>query len=246
MHLEIITYANKSQGRFEELVNNEFNINVTVLGWGTEWKGFSDKYKAMSEYLEHKNDEDIVVFLDGFDTKINKDPVNLVNIFADMDCKVLVSRDPVPVAWVSREIFGTCKNNVVANSGLYMGYVKYVKQFINDALNMKCDDDQVNLNTLCHKYDFIKVDEDERVFKNISPLDSETMSDSIFVSFPGTISINRIKRSIIDLTQFTYLYICFILITLIAIFPKYSTELLMCLITFIIFYGTVVDRSCTY
>jgi hypothetical protein len=39
MSIEIVTYANKSQGMFEELVNNEFGVPVKVLGWGTEWKG---------------------------------------------------------------------------------------------------------------------------------------------------------------------------------------------------------------
>jgi hypothetical protein len=39
MSLEIVTYANKSQGMFEELVNNEFGVPVTVLGWGPSGMG---------------------------------------------------------------------------------------------------------------------------------------------------------------------------------------------------------------
>lgn len=81
MSVEIVTYANKSQGMFEELVNNEFGIPVKVLGWGTKWNGFTDKYKGMSEYLETKKDEDIVIFLDGFDTKINKYPHAIIELF---------------------------------------------------------------------------------------------------------------------------------------------------------------------
>lgn len=107
MNLEIITYANKSMGMFEELVKNDFGVKITVLGWGTEWNGFGDKYKAMSKYLENKNDEDVVVFLDGFDTKINKDPKNIIEIFEEMDCKVLVSKHPTPLGSISRQLFGT-------------------------------------------------------------------------------------------------------------------------------------------
>ena len=51
MSYEIVTYANKSHGLFEELTNNEFNVPVKVLGWGTEWKGFSDKTKGVMDYL---------------------------------------------------------------------------------------------------------------------------------------------------------------------------------------------------
>ena len=34
MSVEIVTYANKSQGMYEELINNEFGIPIKVLGWG--------------------------------------------------------------------------------------------------------------------------------------------------------------------------------------------------------------------
>ena len=38
MSLEIVTYANKSQGMFEELVKNDFDVPIKVLGWGKmEW-----------------------------------------------------------------------------------------------------------------------------------------------------------------------------------------------------------------
>ena len=67
MSFEIITYANKSQGMFEELVNNKFGVPIKVLGWGTKWKGFSDKTEGVLKYLETKNDTDIIVFLDGLD-----------------------------------------------------------------------------------------------------------------------------------------------------------------------------------
>jgi hypothetical protein len=245
MHLEIITYANKSVGMFEELVKNDFGVKITVLGWGTEWNGFGDKYKAMSKYLENKNDEDVVVFLDGFDTKINKDPQNIIEIFKDMNCKVLVSKHPTSIGSISRQLFGTCKNNSIANSGLYMGYVKYVKQFIDDALKMKCEDDQTNLNSLCHKYDFIKVDEDEKIFKNISLVNKDKKVDSLFVSYPGTLSMSRIKRSVFEYTQFLYLYICGMLIITLAVFPKYSKITLPFLLGVVIFYATLADKSCT-
>ena len=74
MSLEIVTYANKSQGMFEELVKNDFDVPIKVLGWGRKWNGYSDKSKGLLEYMKTKNDEDIIVFVDGFDTKINKSP----------------------------------------------------------------------------------------------------------------------------------------------------------------------------
>tara|TARA_B110000503_G_scaffold50190_1_gene81338 strand:- start:275 stop:508 length:234 start_codon:yes stop_codon:yes gene_type:complete len=62
MSFEIVTYANKSQGMFEELTNNNFGVQIKVLGWGTTWKGFSDKTEGVLKYLETKNATDIVTF----------------------------------------------------------------------------------------------------------------------------------------------------------------------------------------
>jgi len=246
MSVEIVTYANKSQGMFAELVNNEFGVPIKVLGWGTKWNGFSDKYKAMTKHLETKNDDDIVIFLDGFDTKYNKNPNNVVELFKECDCKVLVSRDPRMVGkTLSKAIFGVCKGETMANSGLYMGYAKYLKLVIDEALSLKCEDDQVNLNTICQKYDFIKVDEDEKIFKNFGPLDKKHESDAIFVSYPGSLGFDRYSRALIEYTQFLYMYILCLLILGLSLFPQRQEILLSMLILFITFYVLVADKSCT-
>ena len=246
MSVEIVTSANKSQGMFEELINNELGVPVKVLGWGTKWNGFNDKYKGMSKYLETKNDEDVVIFLDGFDTKINKSPENVMELFKEYNCKVLVSRDPeVPGKTLTQVIFGSCGNTSTANSGLYMGYAKYVKQFIDEAIAMKCEDDQTNLNTVCQNNDFIKVDEEEKIFKNFGPLDTKTVTDATFVSHPGTPGISRYSRSLIEYTQFLYIYILCLLILGLAFFPQRQKVLLPTLVLFTTFYALVADKSCT-
>ena len=45
MKIHYITYATHSMGMFENLVNNKYNIEIKVLGWGTKWNGFLDKVK---------------------------------------------------------------------------------------------------------------------------------------------------------------------------------------------------------
>ena len=39
MSFEIVTYANKSEGMFEKLLNNEFGVSIKVLGWNKKWEG---------------------------------------------------------------------------------------------------------------------------------------------------------------------------------------------------------------
>ena len=244
MSFELVTYANKPQGMFEELVNNNFNQKVTVLGWGTKWNGFGDKYKAMSKHLETKNDDDIIVFVDGFDTKINKSPEDVVKIFKSYDCGVLVSKDPMPFGPFSKIIFGTCDENNTANSGLYMGYVKYLKIIINQANEMDCEDDQRNLNDLCKVHNFIKIDEQEKIFKNVPPTHKDKKNNAVFVSYPGTLNAHRIKRSIIEYTQFLYIYIIISIILGLAIFPRLKYILVPALVLFVIFYRVFIDKTC--
>jgi hypothetical protein len=247
MGVEIVTYANKSQGMFEELINNEFGVPVTVLGWGTKWNGFNDKYKGMSKYLETKEDEDIVIFLDGFDTKINKNPQDVVELFKESDCKVLVSRDSEIFGKTPTQIvFGKCGKTSTANSGLYMGYVKYLKIVINEALTLKCEDDQTNINTVCQKSEFVKVDEEEKIFKNFGPLDKKHETDAIFVSYPGLPGVHRYSRAVVEYTQFLYIYVLCLLVLGLAFFPQRQKVLLPTLVLFTSFYAFVADKSCTF
>ena len=87
--MKLVTYATHSEGSFEELLNSGYPIEV--LGWGTKWNGFMDKFQGVKSYLDTLEDDEIVVFLDGFDSMINKDLSDLTNRFASLDCEVLVS-----------------------------------------------------------------------------------------------------------------------------------------------------------
>ena len=242
MSLEVVTYANKSQGMFEELVKNEFGLPVKVLGWGKKWNGYSDKSKGLLEYMKTKNDEDIIVFVDGFDSKINKPTTDVVKIFKEYNCRVLFSNNP---PWFFQSlIFGVCDNSI-ANAGMYMGYVKELREVLQAEADLHCEDDQVNLNGLCRKYNFVKVDKDEKIFKNFSPIQKIKTSDAIFVSFPGTLGINRYWRGLFEYTQFVYIYILCLLVLGMAFFPQKQGILVTTLVLYTTFYALAADKSCT-
>ena len=246
MTVEIVTYANKSFGMFEKLVNNDFSVKVKVLGMGKKWNGYIDKSIGLLEYMETKKDDDIIVFVDGFDTKINKNPYNIRTLFESYDCKVLVSKDPrLMNKFGEIFVFGNCNDSDVANAGMYMGYVKNLKIILKESIQMKCVDDQVNLNTLCKKYNFIKVDDKELIFKNFSPLDKEESVNAAFISFPASANESRWFRMLTEYMQFFYIYILFINIALLAFFPQKQNYLLGSLLLFTTFYVFYADKSCT-
>ena len=234
--IHIVTYATHEQGKLMELVNNRFGVDVTVLGWGEKWNGFTDKYKGVQKFLETVDDNDIVVFLDGFDTVIEKDPKDLEQLFESKNCDILFSKDHTGEFFKS--IFGTCKDGVTANTGMYMGRVKALKPLMKDCLTVRCGDDQVNLNGLCMKYDNLKINMDEDIFYNGDD------GDAIFTqTYMDTHERNT--RLVKDMTQFYIGDIVIGLLLIAALFPLIRLYALTLLVVVIVFFLRKCDRSCT-
>lgn len=255
MDAHVLTFATHNEGTFDDIINNKFNIPIKVLGYGQKWTGFRMKFDYVYDYIQKLNDNEIVFFIDGFDSYINGDLNVAVERFKNMNEKVIFSLQNPSSAIFPLEFnkilinnaFGSCHNGLIANSGLYVGYVKYLKIFLKDAVLQKCNDDQRNLNTLCKKYDFIKVDRDNKIFKNISNITELEKSNAIFVQFPGTPSFNRITRAIFEYIQFVFVYfVLLFLIILIYIFMYVKKPFYYYLITLIIYFYFLfnIDISC--
>ena len=220
MRTHVVTYANKSRGMFETLVNNQFEVPVTVLGMGEKWEGFPTKVKAYCDYTHSLPPRDIVVIVDGFDTQINGTLEKAVRRFRDIDKKIVVSVHPglIPGAFV-RKIFGTCEANETANSGLMMGYVENMRTLLDDMRNKKCKDDQRVLNTLCEKHE-VFVDNEQLIFENTTPRDRTIKTDAIFIGFPGETSFHRWIRALHEYSQFFIKEIFLLFLLLFMVFRK--------------------------
>jgi hypothetical protein len=255
MDAHVLTFATHKEGTFDDIINNKFNIPIKVLGYGQKWTGFRMKFDYVYDYIQDLNDNEIVFFIDGFDSYINGDLDVAVERFNNMNETVVFSLQcPISAIFplelnkiLVKNAFGSCHNGLIANSGLYVGYVKYLKIFLKEAVLQKCNDDQRNLNTLCKKYDFRKVDRDNKIFKNISNITELEKSNAIFVQFPGTPSFNRITRGIFEYIQFVLVYfILLFLIILIYIFMYVKKPFYYYLITLIIYIYLLftIDKSC--
>jgi len=164
MVCHIVTYATHAHGLFHTLVNNPHRVPVTVLGWGTPWHGFSDKTHALLRFLDTIPDDDVVVFLDGWDSIINLHPAKVEEIFDTKGCDILVSKDN---STRSKVVFGTCYRNMTANAGMFMGRVQPLRRLLREMASMRCTDDQVNLNKMCSS-SVVKIcmDHEETIFQN--------------------------------------------------------------------------------
>ena len=206
--MKIIIYATHSYGTYPELIKNK---DVVVLGFNTKWEGFIKKAKIITEYLATLPPDEIVAILDGFDSVINKTE-NLEETFKSMDCKVLISKEEksgfskiMPEFmenYVKWRVFGTCKDNVIANSGLIMGYTGYLKIVWEAIANGKSGDDQRNLNQTCSRLPFLKVDKSNIIFKNCDDTVSVRKSHTYFSQLPGEMSWSRLKRALVEYPKF--------------------------------------------
>lgn len=217
--LYLVTYATHNQGMLKNLIYNEFGVKVHLLGWNTKWNNFMDKYKGVLSFCENINDNDTVVFLDGFDTEINKYPKDVERLFNDMNCDVLVSKEPNNMVYFKQKVFGTCQEHYIANSGLYMGKNHNIKRFLRQLLFQSTDDDQVALNNICKTSNLdIKIDIDSVIFHN-----GKTENDAYFVSYPAgenesfIYKLNRYYRGIFEyLPYFKYEIAIIILILILS------------------------------
>tara|TARA_Y100000389_G_scaffold203874_1_gene253868 strand:+ start:470 stop:1222 length:753 start_codon:yes stop_codon:yes gene_type:complete len=245
---EVVTYATHSQGMFDELVKDN---KVKVLGWGKKWNGFVDKYKGLYDYIKHKPDDMIIIFVDGFDTKINRDPKGAIELFKKRGYKLLFSRDAVDDKL--NIVFGTCKDGITINTGLYMGYVKYLKHFLESMLKQKCKDDQVIANNNCKNFDFIDIDKENEIFFNSASITKYFVPinhNAYFIGYPGggNFELKDIykkgKYALKGYPQFFIIPIITITLSLSVIFPNYN--FLFILIGFIFLLSTVyfTDISC--
>ena len=131
-----------------------------------------------------------------------------------------------------------------------MGYVKYLKIILNDSLNLRCNDDQTNINILINKYSFINIDINNEIFINVSKVNFNKL-DSIFIQNPGNKTIKRIKRGFFEYSQFFLKEISILLLIIFSIIifnkridSKIKLILLGLLIIFIMIFYKKIDKSC--
>ena len=146
MNHVLVTYATHAQGMFDELMQSGHDI--IVGGWGTKWTGFMNKIRFCRDVAARQPPNTIVIFLDGFDTKILKNPKVAVERFLEYGCRVLVSDGTIEnqLPALIRQRIPAVEGHSVANSGLYMGYAADIYDILNKVLHVEHKDDQRGLN----------------------------------------------------------------------------------------------------
>lgn len=235
MSLHVVTYATHSQGMFDNLVNNDHGVKIKVLGWGEKWKYYRQKIVGVLEYTKTLPLDDIIVFVDGFDTEVCRPLDNFIEDFKRIGKDFVISLDPeLGGNFLTRRIFGTCQNKFI-NSGLYCGYVWKVIEVLEGTMNFKCKDDQRNLTSVCnHSF---HIDSECNLFEN----SNYTSSTCYFRSFPCELSFKRyVVRAVKEYTQF---FIMEVLIVLGLLAYYWNPYVALGILSFLLMY---CDFSCIF
>ena len=179
-NLYIVTVATHTQGYFKILQKSceRHGLNLIVLGFGKKWQGFAWKFKLIRDFLEFKDNEDIIVFIDAFDVIALNNMETILERFILINKPIIVSQDFSHVNSFSKytisKVFPKCKNTFI-NSGGYIGKVWALKKMfdkickINDC-NKFNNDDQRMMISLCNDPFFDKymtIDFDQLIFLTV-------------------------------------------------------------------------------
>lgn len=134
-----------------EQSSKRFGFNYLNLGEGVDWvggtmegEGGGQKINLVRGHLDslNGNDNDIVLFMDGYDTFFADNMFTVLERFRGFDCDILFAAEKNcwPQASLAPQFPMTRSPYKYLNSGLYMGKVKALKSFFNTPIDEESDD----------------------------------------------------------------------------------------------------------
>tara|TARA_B100000745_G_C20126627_1_gene385932 strand:- start:542 stop:1363 length:822 start_codon:yes stop_codon:yes gene_type:complete len=148
------------------------NIELVTLGLGQKWTHFILKFDLWLEYLNKLDDDnEIVMINDAYDVIMLQNSNTILKKFKQFNKKIIFG---IQDGFFTNIIFNKCKEYVIC-SGNIIGYVKYLKKFIQLIFKHKNiwkknnNDDQIIVNNICEieRPFFIKytsIDKHQKIF----------------------------------------------------------------------------------
>lgn len=218
--LKIVTVATDLE-RARKLLSSaeKFNLKIKILGVGEKWTGGDIKngpgggikINLLRKEIQTYKDDDVVLFVDGYDVLINDFEEEIIKRYLSFHSKVVFAAEKV--CWPNRSLENLFekpkKGYRYLNSGCFIGVVSELKRIISESLK-DIDDDQLYFQKkiLSKKYD-AKLDHLGYIFQCISMvedkikinekqqiLNSETDSTGVILHGNGGLSAKQKFNSI--------------------------------------------------
>ena len=151
-----ITVATKENiGYYNILTQSckKYNVELIVLGLGMKWEGFTMRFKLWLDYLNTLNNNEIVMINDAYDVIILQDSRIIKSKFLKFNTKIVFSGEN---EIMSKIFTKKCIDDYSINMGNLIGYVSYIKKFINlfykyeNIWKKYNNDDMLIINHICN------------------------------------------------------------------------------------------------
>lgn len=181
--ITVATEANDGFRRFEKSIKNN-NLNLKVLGMGSEWLGGNMlsvgggyKINLLKKAMEELKDEKdiIVMFTDSYDVIITGNSEEILNAFQKMEARVIFSAEGF--CWPDSSLankYPEVKINEkrFLNSGGFIGYAKEIYEIVSAKSIENTYDDQlyyteIFLDESMRERLSIKLDKRSEIFQNL-------------------------------------------------------------------------------
>lgn len=139
--MHFVTVATHSERYFptlESQINDKKN-KLVKLGYGSKYQGHFMKDTLLLEYTKSLKEDEIVVFMDGFDTLFLGEPDELLEKFKKLNSKIVLSIENIgSLNFIHKAVFSKYKGKFI-NTGLFMGYAGELTKFLSEMYSNEFD-----------------------------------------------------------------------------------------------------------
>jgi hypothetical protein len=158
--MKLVTVATHSDVYFPFLLEScaRYNAHINVLGWNQKWAGYIWKFLLVKDFVNALPNDEIVCFVDAYDVILTRPLEEFEKAFKSLSSinkvGLVVGCDHFANSFyslINKFVFGKCHNKPL-NSGTYIGYVKNIKEMINEVLPKSTElfaNDQIALTSYC-------------------------------------------------------------------------------------------------
>lgn len=196
--LHLVTIATHSERMFPLLKESakRNGVSLNILGQQQPWKNFSTKIDLLLPFCRTLPDDDILCYLDGFDSLILPSIQQLEENFELFDKEVVFSNDyrhQGTLGFFERKYFSS---EHIFSTGIFIGKIKAIQEIFSSAKAMYPDqtDDQKMLRGYCthHSPEHIGIDLEAKLFYNFDTADgSFNLLDQVNQIHQGQIQLNN-------------------------------------------------------
>jgi len=203
--VKLVTVATDNKGYFKWLEESckRYNVNLIKLGWEKKWEGYSWKFTLMIDFLKSVDENELIIFIDGYDVLLLRPLDDIENLFNTIiqisNKKIIISSENnhnnLGMYIGSMIYFSNCKSFQI-NSGTYMGRAKDLLMILNTISNSsnfadyKDDQELMTINCRNNK-DIYYIDNDNNIFLVITdPLKDIFTNNELKINNNKTITFN--------------------------------------------------------